>query len=117
MMELKSHSYSRRQGKLWIGLALSFILSVLLLAGLRQAQAAVSAPSTAVYPFAYGANVAEWDITRLNDMGFNWIKVFSGPGSRLPLKVLLRVDANASNLSNVSGFGSSVQSLAQAQKR
>ncbi|MCB8948912.1 MAG: hypothetical protein H6653_12940 [Ardenticatenaceae bacterium] len=116
MMERKPNSYSRRQGKLWIGLALSFILSVLLLVGLRQAQAAVSAPSTAVYPFAYGANVAEWDITRLNDMGFNWIKVFSGPGSRLPLKVLLRVDANASNLSNVNGFGSSVQSLAMSQK-
>ena len=116
MIELKQNSYSRRQGKLWIGLALSFILSVLLLVGLGQAQAAVSAPSTAVYPFAYGANVAEWDITRLNDMGFNWIKVFSGPGSRLPLQVLLRVDANASNLSNVSGFGINVQSLAQAQK-
>ncbi|MFZ1395658.1 MAG: hypothetical protein WAS33_02115, partial [Candidatus Promineifilaceae bacterium] len=81
-----------------------------------MAEASVSTPATAVSPFAYGANVAEWDVPRLNDMGFNWIKVFSGPGSRLPLKVLLRVEANASHLSSVSGFGSSVQSLAQQQK-
>jgi hypothetical protein len=49
-------------------------------------------------------------------MGFNWIKVFNGPGSRLPLKVLLRVDANASHMSNVNGFGNTIQSLAQSQK-
>ncbi|MCB8981830.1 MAG: hypothetical protein H6657_30860 [Ardenticatenaceae bacterium] len=112
----------RRQGKLWMSLALSFLLVTLFL-GQQRAETAVAtstdspnSPTTAVYPFAYGANVAEWDVTRLNNMGFNWIKVFSGPGSRLPLKVLLRVDANASHLSNVSGFGSSIQSLAQSQK-
>ncbi|MCA9918246.1 MAG: hypothetical protein KC445_09850 [Anaerolineales bacterium] len=105
-----------QQGKRLFVFALFFIVSIGLLNNFSQTQAAVSAPSTAVSPFAYGANVAEWDITRLDNMGFNWIKVFSGPGSRLPLKVLLRVDANASNMSNVNGFGSSVQSLTQSQK-
>ncbi len=109
----------RRQGKVWMSLTLSFLLVTLILSDQRPSPtlaSATTAPTTAVYPFAYGANVAEWDVPRLNDMGFNWIKVFSGPGSRLPLKVLLRVEANASHLGNVSGFGSSVQSLAQSQK-
>ena len=118
-MSEKVHIPIRRQGKLWMSLALSFLLVTLFL-GQQRADAnstdSPNSPTTAVYPFAYGANVAEWDVTRLNNMGFNWIKVFSGPGSRLPLKVLLRVDANASHLSNVSGFGSSIQSLAQSQK-
>jgi hypothetical protein len=116
MIEPKQTRNLYRQGKRLFVFALSFILPILLLQNLRQVQAAVSTPATAVSPFAYGANVAEWDITRLNDMGFNWIKVFNGPGSRLPLKVLLRVEANASHMSDVNGFGSTVQSLAQSQK-
>ncbi len=116
MIETKQINKTHRQGKLWIGLALFFILPILLLHNGRQAETVSAAVETAVSPFAYGANVAEWDIPKLNEMGFNWIKVFNGPGSRLPLKVLLRVDANASNMSNVNGFGNSVQSLAQSQK-
>lgn len=116
MNALKQTPKLFRQGRRLFVLALSFILLISLLHNLRLAEASVSTPATAVSPFAYGANVAEWDVPRLNDMGFNWIKVFSGPGSRLPLKVLLRVEANASHLSSVSGFGSSVQSLAQQQK-
>jgi len=115
-MESKQTNNLQRQGKLWLGLAIALILSLLLLHNLRQSVTVTAAAETAVYPFAYGANVAEWDITTLDNMGFNWIKVFSGPGSRLPLKVLLRVDANASDLSDVNGFGSSIQSLAQSQK-
>jgi hypothetical protein len=38
--------------------------------------------------FAYGFNVAEWDINRVQGMGFNWIKVFNPPAERLPVKVL-----------------------------
>ncbi|MCA9943019.1 MAG: hypothetical protein KC449_06035 [Anaerolineales bacterium] len=117
-MEGKHKSKSWSQGKLWLVLALAFIFSLLLLHNLRRT--AVSAQTalaqTAVSPFAYGANVAEWDIAKLNEMGFNWIKVFSGPGNRLPLNVLLRVEANASHLGDVNGFGNSVQSLAQSQK-
>lgn len=95
---------------MWIGLALSFILPILLLQSLRQA-AAGSATL-----FGYGANVAEWDIVKLDSMGFNWIKVFSGPGSRLPLNVLVRVDANASDLADVNGFGDGIAQLTQSQK-
>jgi hypothetical protein len=116
MIETKRAEKKYRQGKLFIGLALSFILSFLLLHHVKQAASVTAAVETAVYPFAYGANVAEWDIAKLNDMGFNWIKVFNGPGSRLPLKVLLRVDANASHMNNVNGFGNAMQSLAQSQK-
>ncbi|GJM39959.1 MAG: hypothetical protein DHS20C20_02410 [Ardenticatenaceae bacterium] len=124
MIEIKQPQNLSRQGKRLFVFALSFILPILLLHNLRQAQAAVSTPlsagvsepTTAVSPFAYGANVAEWDITKLESMGFNWIKVFNGPGSRLPVKVLLRVDANASNMSDLNGFGNTVQSLAESQK-
>lgn len=43
----------------------------------------------------YGFNVAEWDVDRIQAMGFNWIKVFDVPTDPLPLHVLLRVDVNA----------------------
>lgn len=110
MIEIEKNKKWYRQGKLWIGLTLSFVLPILLLQSLNRAAAQPAAT------FGYGANVAEWDIAKLDSMGFNWIKVFNGPGSRLPLNVLLRVDANASHLSNVSGFGDTVESLAQSQK-
>ena len=70
MVEKKQTNKTQRQSKLWIGLALSFILPILLLHNLRQA----AAQPTEL--FGYGANVAEWDITKLDSMGFNWIKVF-----------------------------------------
>lgn len=116
MMESKHKHNIQKQGKLWFSLALSFIFLLLLLTHLRQTSTVTAATETAVSPFAYGANVAEWDIARLDSMGFNWIKVFSGPGSRLPLNVLLRVEANASHMGDVTGFGDSIQSLAQSQK-
>ena len=47
----------------------------------------------------YGFNVAEWDITRIQALGFNWIKVFDVPPSPLPVHVLLRVDVNAQTTS------------------
>ncbi len=115
-MECKHTNERQWQAIRWFGLALTLLLPLFLLHNFRQSVMATAAAETAVHPFAYGANVAEWDITKLNDMGFNWIKVFSGPGSRLPLKVLLRVDANASHMSDVNGFSSTIQSLAQSQK-
>jgi hypothetical protein len=66
--------------------------------------------------FGYGFNVAAWDIGLLQSMGFNWMKVFNGPGSRLPVNILLRVDANAGHLGNLSAFGDFVGQLAQEQK-
>ena len=71
-------------------LGAAVILSGLLL-GLSGALLARSA----VPHLGYGFNVAEWDIARLQAMGFNWIKVFDAPTSPLPLNVLLRVDAAA----------------------
>jgi hypothetical protein len=43
----------------------------------------------------YGFNVAVWDWQREQNMGFNWIKVFTAPSSPLPLHVLLRIDVQA----------------------
>jgi hypothetical protein len=63
----------------------------------------------------YGFNVATWDIARIESLGFNWIKVFNPPGSRLPLNVLLRVDAQAGHLGDLPGFGAAMFHLAQSQ--
>lgn len=65
--------------------------------------------------FGYGFNMAEWDVDKVQGMGFNWMKVFNGPGSRLPVNVLLRVDANATHMGDVAGFGDAIEQLAQEQ--
>ena len=92
----------------------SFLLVAVLLGAMRVEAEKVT--ETAVSDFGYGFNVAAWDTDRLQNMGFNWMKVFNAPGSRLPVNVLLRVEANASHMSNVTGFGNSIASLAQSQK-
>lgn len=93
-----------------------FLPLLLLFLTLSPMRAHATVPSSSHTLFGYGANVAAWDVTKLQGMGFNWIKVFNGPGSRLPLKVLLRVEANASHFANLSAFGSDVQQLAQQQR-
>ncbi|MCP5094733.1 MAG: hypothetical protein GY943_04190 [Chloroflexi bacterium] len=112
----------------WMFLAgTSLLLAFLLLTGLINAmgmETAVSPPphdiqlttydTSTLDTFGYGFNVAAWDISRLQSMGFNWMKVFNTPGERLPLNVLIRLDANASDLSNVNGFGNEIQSMVQA---
>ena len=115
-MESKHKNNIQKQIKRWVGLTVSFAFCLFLLHSLRQAVDVKADTETAVYPFAYGANVAVWDITTLDNIGFNWMKVFNTPGSRLPVNVLLRVDANASHMSNVNGFGNDMQDLAQSQK-
>lgn len=97
----------------------SLLAVVLLLSGMMGAMRAAAEPETETAvpaQFGYGFNVADWDVGRIESMGFNWMKVFNGPGSRLPVNILLRVDANASHMSNVSGFGDSIANLAQSQK-
>jgi hypothetical protein len=64
----------------------------------------------------YGFNVAAWDVGLLQSMGFNWMKVFNAPGSRLPVNVLLRVEAQAGHLNDVNAFGDSLFQLALGQK-
>ncbi|MBI5565687.1 MAG: hypothetical protein HY870_12405 [Chloroflexi bacterium] len=54
-----------------------------------------SVAQSSVPHLGYGFNVAEWDITRLQTMGFNWIKIFDVPISPLPMNVLVRVEVNA----------------------
>lgn len=50
---------------------------------------------SAVPHLGYGFNVAEWDVDRLQGMGFNWIKVFDVPTAPLPVFVLVRIEATA----------------------
>ena len=65
--------------------------------------------------FGYGFNMAEWDLDLVESMGFNWIKVFSNPDNRYPVNVLRRVDADASDMVNLTAFGNEMAQLAQAQ--
>lgn len=65
--------------------------------------------------FGYGFNMAVWDVEQVQAMGFNWMKVFNGPGSRLPVQMLLRIDAHAGDFNNLNDFGNFVQQLAQEQ--
>ncbi|MCB0037198.1 MAG: hypothetical protein KDE51_24370, partial [Anaerolineales bacterium] len=88
------------------------VTAVPLLLTLFTLQTAVTAAPRA-YPLGYGFNVAEWDTSKLQEMGFNWMKVFNAPGSQQPVNVLLRVDVNASTLNNLDGFRSSMSNLAQ----
>ena len=99
----------------------SFLLLFLTLRPMQAQATPPSSPQTLIPSssnplFGYGFNVAAWDVAKLQAMGFNWIKVFSGPGSRLPLRVLLRVEANATDFADLAAFGDEMQQLAQAQK-
>lgn len=73
--------------------------------------AATAAPQT--YPLGYGFNVAEWDTGKLQEMGFNWMKVFNAPGSKQPVNVLLRIDVSSNTLNDLEGFRTSMRNLAQ----
>ena len=76
-------------------LAASLLLAIPLLAALLAGMRAAADP---VPHLGYGFNVAPWDVALLQSMGFNWMKVFDAPGSVLPVNVLLRVNAQASDL-------------------
>ncbi|HEX6383320.1 MAG TPA: hypothetical protein VF177_01500 [Anaerolineae bacterium] len=91
-----------------------FFLGVVLLLVFISASTSSSATAAGTR-FGYGFNVAEWDINMVQSMGFNWIKVFSNPDSRLPVKVLRRVDAHAGDMVNLTAFGNEMAELAQAQ--
>lgn len=105
--------YSRKSAKLVL---VGLITAVFVTISLFTHDAYSAAKTQSSDQFGYGFNVAAWDIDRLQEMGFNWIKVFNGPGSRLPLNVLIRVDANAGHLSDVDGFGDDIAQLAASQK-
>jgi hypothetical protein len=66
---------------------------------------------------AYGFNVADWDVTRMLNMGFDWIKLFhSSNPTPLPaqMNVLYRFLAKNSDLSDVTAFGNDVYDVAVA---
>ena len=75
--------------------SLKVVLSLSLAVGLLVIFSSVLPARSAVPHLGYGFNVAAWDTQRLQNMGFNWIKVFEAPQSPLPQFVLLRVDVNA----------------------
>jgi hypothetical protein len=72
----------------------------------------VSAADPPPAHLGYGFNVAFPDTGLLQDMGFNWIKLFGAPSSRLPQSVLVRVEANAGHLDDLPQFGAQIQQLA-----
>jgi hypothetical protein len=45
-------------------------------------------------------------------MGFNWMKVFDPPGTPQPVPILLRVQADASDMGDLAAFGQQVAQLA-----
>lgn len=103
----------------WI--ALVGVLAISLLAGwmVQVAETIAAEEETAVAPkttlptFGYGFNVAQWETDRIQAIGFNWMKVFDPPGSKQPVNVLLRLDANASHIGNVSAFAANIEAIAQ----
>lgn len=94
--------------RLFAVLFLSITLLVIAIAPLPGQQAVA-----ADLAFGYGFNVANWDLALLQGMGFNWIKVFNPPGDRLPVNVLIRIEANAGHYGDLVAFGSSVRQMAQ----
>jgi hypothetical protein len=60
----------------------------------------------------YGFNVAMWDVSLLDSIGFNWMKVFNPPGGPVGPHILLRIEANAGHMGNVVGFGDNIASIA-----
>lgn len=96
-----------------VNLAVTIGLAVMLLSGTLGVWPARSA----VPHLAYGFNTAEWDIMRMLDMGFDWIKLFhsSNPTSLPPqMNVLYRFMAQSSNLNDVTAFGAEVSAVAVA---
>ena len=80
----------------------------------RSGETAVIPPQSEPSPhLGYGFNVAPWDVPLLQSMGFDWMKVFDAPGARLPVNILIRVEADAQDLGNLAAFGQQVSALAQ----
>lgn len=82
---------------------------VVLLAGTTQVQAE-SGPH-----LGYGFNVAAVDVALVEEIGFDWIKVFQPPTRRRPLHVLVRFDASVADLGNVQAFGEHLGQIAASQ--
>lgn len=100
---------------LLLAVFLSLSALVVVWVGLQRAQTADAAVGSDASPhLAYGFNVHEWDLPLVQGMGFDWIKVFTPPGQRAPVNVLMRIDSQAADLADVEGFGDEVAALAAA---
>ncbi|MCA9984064.1 MAG: hypothetical protein KDE59_07210 [Anaerolineales bacterium] len=74
---------------------------------------AVAQPAPAVpNHLGYGFNMADLDYTLLQNIGFDWAKLFGGPGGQQPVNILVRIDANVTDLNNLAGFINEVSQLA-----
>lgn len=109
--------------RLWANLGWrrgAFLLVAFVPLGLFGLLGAAILPSTANestpivnYDLGYGFNVAAWDSAKLDEMGFNWIKVFNAPNYRLPQKLLLRIDVQQGQMGDVAGWRQQIRTLAQ----
>ena len=91
------------------------MLSALVVAGWEfPSPPKVGAQGTFANPdMGYGFNVAAWDVEKVEELGFTWVKVFNTPGSRLPVKVMIRLNADSTHMGNIEGFKSEVRNAAQ----
>ncbi len=88
------------------------LMSAVGLAG-WQAQPSEAQSEFANPDMGYGFNMAGWDIELVQDLGFTWVKVFNTPSSRLPVNVMIRMNADASHMNDISGFRSEMRNAAQ----
>lgn len=88
------------------------LLSVVILIGWQpqeaEAQIAIANPD-----MGYGFNVAAWDTGKVQELGFNWIKVFNPPGDKQPVNVMYRIDVDSSDVGNLPGVATRVRNVAQ----
>ena len=62
----------------------------------------------------YGFNLADLDYPLLQNMGFDWGKVFGPPGGQQPVNILVRVDANITDFNNLGAFANDVRQMANS---
>ncbi|MCI0397222.1 MAG: hypothetical protein L0332_33715 [Chloroflexi bacterium] len=74
--------------------------------------AALRVQADPVPHLGYGFNVAPWNTGLIQSMGFNWMKAFDAPGSPQPVRILLRVAADAGDMGNLPAFGQQIYQLA-----
>lgn len=93
----------------WFILGSLLIIALCLSNRVSETATETAAPSQ----LGYGFNVAGLDTDALQEMGFDWVKLFSTPNERLPFNVLLRLDATSAELNDLAGFEASMRALAR----
>lgn len=85
--------------------------------GIALATSSISSGTRAqsIPHLGYGVNPWSSSDPGIGAMGFDWTKVFGPVGSRLPYRVLRRLDVHASTLNNLSAWGDWLENEARAQ--